>query len=264
MAMRSLNIAATGIEAQQLNVEVISNNISNVNTTAFKRQRAEFQDLLYQNLDRVGTNSSDAGTIVPAGIQLGLGVNTGAIFRINEQGALNQTENQFDVAISGKGYFQVELPTGDFGYTRAGAFALSQDGELVTAEGYIVSPGITIPIDAIGVTVNESGEVLATIAGEETATNVGQFDIVDFINPGGLQATGDNIFTETEASGAPIIGTAGEEGLGTIKQGFLEASNVDPVSEITSLIVAQRGFELNSQVIQASDEMMQTVNNARS
>ncbi|MCD6034614.1 MAG: flgG [Rickettsiales bacterium] len=261
--MRALSIAATGMQAQQLNVEVISNNIANINTTGFKRQRAEFQDLLYQNEQRVGTSSSAADTIVPTGVQIGLGVNTGAVYRINEQGELNQTENKFDVAIRGRGFFQVELPDGSFAYTRAGSFQVNGDGELVTVKGLRVSPGITIPNNTTDVTINESGEVLATIDGQIDPQNVGRIELSTFINEAGLQAIGDNFLLETAASGPAVVGNPGEEGVGGLLQGYLEASNVDPVREITSLIVAQRGYELNSKVIQAGDEMMQTANQAR-
>lgn len=259
--MRSLSIAATGMLAQQLNVDVISNNIANLNTTAFKRQRAEFQDLLYQSIQRVGTNAASDGTIVPAGVEVGLGVRPGAIYRISEQGSLVQTNNDFDVAISGRGFFQVDLPVGEPGYTRAGSFQVNADGDLVTAEGFPVAPGITVPADAIDVEINEDGEVLATIDGQTAPQNLGQLELVTFVNETGLEARGNNLFFETEASGTPTSGAPGTEGFGTVLQGFLEVSNVDAVSEITSLITAQRAFELNSRVITSGDEMLQTINN---
>src|SRR5690606_23362921 len=192
--MRSLNIAATGMLAQQLNVEVISNNIANMNTTAFKRQRAEFQDLLYQDMRRVGSASSDTGTIVPAGVQIGVGVKTAAVYRITEQGNLISTENTYDLAIQGKGFLKITLPNGDTAYTRAGSLSLSPDGQIVTADGYMVEPGITIPDGAISVTINASGEVLAKVQGQIAPQNVGQFTLANFANEAGLEPIGDNLF----------------------------------------------------------------------
>ena len=261
--MRSLDIAATGMLAQQLNVEVISNNIANMTTTAYKRQRAEFQDLLYQDQRRVGSTSSDAGTIVPSGIQLGLGVRPAAVYRIVEQGNLTITDNPFDLAINGPGYFTIELPSGDTGYSRAGSFQVSPDGELVTADGYIIQPGATIPTDALSVTINASGIVSAQIAGSTTEQQVGQVELAIFPNEAGLEALGDNLFLETTASGAATVGTPGAAGFGTIKQGALETSNVNVVNEITNLIAAQRAYEMNSKVIQASDEMMANASQLR-
>ncbi len=261
--MNSLDIAATGMLAQQLNVEVISNNIANMSTTGFKRQRAEFQDLLYQDLRRVGSESSDAGTVVPAGVQLGLGVQPAAVYRISEQGAMNITDNPFDVAINGKGFFQVELPSGDTAYTRSGAFQLSADGDLVTVDGYTIQPGITIPIDATSVTINDNGQVSVTLSGQVASQQVGQIELATFANEAGLQAIGDNLLLETTASGTATIGTPGSTGFGSVKQGLLEASNVNVVTEITDLITAQRAYEMNSRVIQASDEMMQSVTQLR-
>ena len=257
--MRSLNIAATGMLAQQLNVDVISNNISNMNTTGYKRQRAEFQDLLYQDLRRVGSASSEAGTIVPSGVQLGVGVRPAAIYRITQQGALTITDNPLDLAINGKGYFMIELPSGESAYTRAGTFQISPDGEIVTADGYPVQPGINIPSDAIGITINPAGEVSVNIDGQVADQVVGQIDLATFPNSAGLDAIGQNLFLETTASGGAVIGTPGTTGFGSIEQGALEASNVDVVSEITNLITAQRAYEMNSRVIQASDEMMSSV-----
>ena len=258
--MRSLNIAATGMQAQQTNVDVISHNLANQTTTGYKAQRAEFQDLIYQDLRRVGTNSSDVGTIVPTGVQIGLGVKTGAIYRNTEQGTVKQTEGPLDVAIQGKGYFQIEMPSGEIAYTRNGAFKLSPDGEIVTMDGFIVQPAIAVPEDAIDISINASGEVEVLVEGQIDPVNLGQLEIATFINPPGLQAIGDNMFLETPASGDPILGIAGEEGFGTVLQGYLENSNVNPVSEITALIVAQRAYEMNSKVITASDEMLQALN----
>ncbi len=261
--MRSLSIAATGMLAQQLNVEVISNNIANMNTTGFKRQRAEFQDLLYQTVERVGSTSSEAGTIVPAGVQIGLGVKAAAVYNISEQGNLQSTDNPLDVAISGAGYFQVTLPSGDTGYTRAGSFQLSPTGEIVTVDGFTVAPAITVPVNALQVTINPSGQVLVQLPNVVTQSVVGQFQLANFPNPAGLDPQGGNLFLETAASGAATTGTPGTTGLGQIEQGFVETSNVNTVTEITNLITAQRAYEMNSKVIQTSDEMLSTINRLR-
>lgn len=261
--MRALSIAATGMLAQQLNVEVISNNIANMNTTAFKRQRAEFQDLLYQDARTAGSTSSDAGTIVPSGIQLGLGVRTAAVYRMSGQGNLMSTENTFDLAIQGKGYFQVELPSGETAYSRAGSFQMSPTGEIVTADGYTVLPGITIPSNAAEITVNASGEVLVTLSGQVTPQNVGQIELASFANQVGLRAMGNNLFLETAASGTATTGVPGQVGFGTVLQAFLETSNVDVVIEITNLIRAQRAYEMNSKVIETADQMLQTASQLR-
>jgi len=261
--MRALNIATTGMIAQQFNVDTISNNIANINTTGFKRQRPEFQDLLYQDQRRVGTNSSDSGTVVPTGIQLGLGVRTAATYRINEQGALLLTDNQFDLALQGEGFFQITLPNGETAYSRDGSFQLSSDGTLVTADGFTVQPGITIPQNTIAVTVNQSGEVLATLDGQVQPQNVGQISLSVFPNVAGLDAIGNNLLLESPASGAAIAGVPGQDGYGTVLQGFLENSNVNSVQEITYLITAQRAYELNSKVIETADQMSQTATNLR-
>ncbi len=261
--MRALGIAATGMKAQEMNVAVISGNIANLGTTGYKRSRAEFQDLIYQNFTRSGTQSSDAGTIVPTGVQLGLGVKPGSVYRVNQQGTLVLTENKFDLALSGRGYFQITLPDGDIGYTRDGSFQVDATGTLVTSDGYVVSPGISVPQDAIDVDINQSGEVIVKIDGQQAAQNVGQIDLVTFINDAGLEAIGDNLFLETAASGTPTSGFANTDGFGIIEQGFLEQSNVDSVTEITMLITAQRAYELNSRVISTSDEMLQAVSQLR-
>jgi flagellar basal-body rod protein FlgG len=256
--MRALSIAATGMLAQQTNVEVIANNLANMNTTAYKMQRAEFQDLLYQNIERPGAASADTGAVLPAGIQIGVGVRTAATYRVTEQGNLASTNNPFDVAISGKGYFHIQMPDGTDAYTRAGSFALSPDGQLVTDKGYIVAPGLAIPQDALAVTVNGQGQVQVTVAGQNAPQTLGQIELARFPNEGGLQAMGDNLFVETAASGAVLAGLPGAPGYGTLQQGFLETSNVNAVSEITSLITAQRAYEMNSKVIAAADQMLQT------
>jgi len=257
--MRSLNIGATGMLAQQLNVEVISNNIANMNTTGYKRQRAEFNDLLYQNLRRVGSTSSDTGTIVPTGVQLGLGVKPAAVYRITEQGNITITDNPLDVAINGEGYFNVEMPSGETGYTRAGAFQLSPNGDLVTPDGYIIQPGITIPINATSISINSSGQVSVDIDGQIAPQVVGNIELATFPNPAGLDAIGDNMFLQTSASGQASVATPTSRGFGSLLQGALETSNVNVVAEITNLITAQRAYEMNSKVIQSSDEMMQSV-----
>jgi len=260
---RALHIAATGMNAQQLNVEVISNNIANVTTTGFKRQRAEFNDLLYQEFRRVGAPPTDDNTIVPTGIQLGLGVKPAAVVRIHEQGNFIKTDNDFDVALQGRGFFNITLPNGETAYTRAGNFGLNADGLIVTTDGFQVDPGVTIPDNAVAVTINRSGEVLVNIDGQVAAQNLGQFQLSNFVNEAGLQSIGDNLFLESESSGQPIQGVAGDPSFGTILQGFLESSNVNVVNEITGLITAQRTYEMNSQVIQAADEMLRTVSNIR-
>jgi flagellar basal-body rod protein FlgG len=257
--MRSLHIAATGMLAQQTNVEVISNNIANLSTTGFKKRRAEFQDLIYQNMRRVGSTSSDTGTVVPSGVQLGLGVKTAAVYRISEQGNLSQTDNRFDLAIRGPGYFQIELPSGETAYTRDGTFGLSPQGEIVTADGFRVLPGVQIPNQARDVTINANGEVLVKLDGQAALQNVGQIQTAIFANEAGLEAIGDNLFLETPASGQVQAGVPGAPGFGNIMQGFVETSNVNVVSEITSLITAQRAYEMNSKVITASDEMLSTL-----
>lgn len=257
--MSALAIASTGMLAQQYNVEIISNNLANMNTTAFKRQRAEFQDLLYQDLVRVGSQSSTTGTVVPSGVQLGVGVKLASVYRIGTAGSLSQTSNQLDLAIQGKGYFQVRLPTGETAYTRAGAFQMSPTGEIVTASGYTVEPGITVPNDTQSVTVNPSGEVIVKLAGQVALQNVGQLQLAAFPNEAGLEARGDNLYVESPSSGAAAIGTPGALGYGSVLQGYLENSNVNAVDEITSLISAQRAYEMLARVIEKADQMSGTL-----
>jgi len=261
--MRALGIAATGMMAQQTNVEVISNNIANMNTTAFQRARAEFTDLFYMNERRQGMQSTDEGNIVPAGIQIGLGVKTAAVRRVSVQGNLANTGNQYDLALQGRGYFMVDLPQGQVGYTRDGAFQKSPDGQLVTADGYVVQPGIAIPDNAKDVVVNQSGEVLAYVDGEAEPVNLGQIEISTFANEAGLVSIGDNMLQETAASGPPIAGVPGDPGFGNIRQKFLESSNVNSVQEITDLISAQRAYEMNSKVVETADQMFSTVTRMR-
>ena len=261
--MRALDIAGTGMQAQSTNVDVISNNIANMTTTGFTRRRAAFQDLIYQNLRRVGSNSSDTGSVVPAGAQVGLGVKTAAIYRISEQGNLQQTSNSLDLAIRGNGYLQVTLPSGETAYTRDGTLSLSPQGEIVTADGLVVQPGITIPANATSVTINTSGQVQAKIDGQTAPTTVGQLQLATFPNEAGLDAQGDNLFLQSAASGNPVTGVPASPGFGSVLQGFIETSNVNVVSEITNLITAQRAYEMNSKVITTSDQMLSTLTNLR-
>ncbi|MDB5441031.1 MAG: flgG [Caulobacteraceae bacterium] len=262
--MQALRTAATGMAAQQLNVEVISNNIANMNTVGFKRQRAEFEDLLYQTLERAGAQSSDAGTVVPTGVQIGGGVKAGSVYRVTEQGAMTPTSNKLDLAIKGRGYLQVQLPSGDTGYTRAGNLSVNDQGQMVTQDGYLIQPAITIPTDATDVSISKSGQVQVIQAGSPTPQTVGQIELANFVNEAGLDAQGDNLFLASGASGDAQTGAPGATGFGDIMQGYTEASNVDPVSEISALIVAQRAYEMNSKVITSADQMLQTVNQVHS
>lgn len=261
--MRSLDIGATGMLAQQMNVDVISNNIANMTTSGYKRQRAAFQDLIYQNLDRPGSTSTDSGTTMPSGLQMGLGVRTGAVYRLHSQGAIQITENNLDLAVTGEGMFQIQLPSGETAYTRDGTFQINENGEIVTVQGYLVDPGITIPADATSIDINASGEVLVKISGQTAIQNVGQLQLANFINQAGLEAIGDNMYLETDASGTATTGNPNEDEFGSIRQGALEQSNVNVVEEITLLIAAQRAYEMNSNVISTSDEMLQTVTQLR-
>jgi flagellar basal-body rod protein FlgG len=259
--MNSLQIAATGMMAQELNVEVISNNIANMRTTGFKRVRAEFQDLLYQDLRRVGATSSDSGTTVPTGIQIGFGVKTGATSRVMSQGALSNTEKELDVAIRGEGFFEISLPSGQTAYSRDGSFELDANGRLVTLDGYEVQPGITIPNNARSISINREGTIEVLVDGNNTPQQVGQLQLTRFVNKGGLEAIGDNLFLETPASGSPTQGAPGQAGFGDVLQKFLESANVNAVSELSDLISAQRAYEMNARVISASDEMMSATTN---
>ncbi len=252
-----MNIAATGMLAQQLNVEVISNNIANMSTTGFKRQRAEFQDLIYQNLERPGASTSDAGNIDPTGVQVGYGVKTGSVYRITEQGSMTRTDNKFDLAIDGRGYFQVLLPDGRTAYTRAGNFSSSPTGQIVTEDGYVVQPEIQIPDNAVDFSISPSGTVQALLPGQTAPQDLGQLTLATFVNAAGLEAIGDNLLVETAASGPATIGNPASTGFGSVNQNYVEASNVNPVFEISALIMAQRAYEMNSKVINTTDEMMQ-------
>jgi len=249
--------------AQQRNVEVVSNNLANMNTTGYMRRRTEFHDLLYQNLRRVGSTSSDAGTIVPSGVQLGLGVKLAAVYRIHEQGNLNPTDNAFDLALQGRGYFQIQMPNGDTSYTRDGTFQLNANGQIVTHDGYAVQPNITVPTNAVDVAINASGEVLVKLDGQVAYSNVGQIQTAIFPNDAGLESIGSNLYLETPASGTATTGTRGVTGYCTVVHGFLETSNVNVVEDISNLISAQRAYEMNSKVIQTSDQMMGTLTQMR-
>ncbi|MCC7267047.1 MAG: flagellar basal-body rod protein FlgG [Caulobacteraceae bacterium] len=262
--MQALRTAATGMAAQQLNVEVISNNIANMNTVGFKKQRAEFQDLLYQTIERAGAQSSDQGNIVPTGVQIGAGVKAGSVYRITQQGSLSNTGNIYDLAINGRGFFQVLMPSGETAYTRAGNFAVDGQGQIVTEDGYVVQPAITVPADATDVTVSKSGQVQVTQPGQPEPSVVGQLELATFLNERCLEAIGDNLFLETAASGAATVGTPGLEGMGVLLQGYTEASNVDAVAEISALIVAQRAYEMNSKVITTADQMLTVASQVKS
>ena len=259
--MRALHTAATGMMAQELNVQVISNNIANMRTTGYKRQRAEFQDLLYEHVSRVGTQTSDSGNILPAGIELGSGVKTAGTPRVMSQGNLLPTSKTYDVAIRGEGLFNILLPDGRTAYSRDGSFELDAQGRLVTAQGYVVQPGITIPQNATSVTINQQGQVTASIPGSTAQDVIGQINLTRFVNKAGLQAIGDNLFLETPASGPPQNGTPAAEGFGTLLQGNLEQANVEAVTEISDLIAAQRAYEMNAKVITASDQMLSATSN---
>jgi len=257
--MRVLSIAATGMAAQQLNVEVIANNIANINTTGFKRSRAEFTDLIYQSERLQGVSNRGQDSTVPEGVQLGLGVRTSAIRSLTTQGSLASTGNQLDMALSGKGWFQVTGPNGDTLYTRAGSFNTNNNGQIVTGDGYVIQPAMIIPTNATAVTVSQSGQVSITLANQTTPQQIGQINLATFPNDAGLNHLGGNLYQQTEASGTPVAGLPGDPGFATINQGYLESSNVDPVKEISDLISAQRAYEMNSKVITAADQMEQTV-----
>jgi flagellar basal-body rod protein FlgG len=260
--LRSLFTASTGMYAQQLNVDVIAHNLANVNTTGFKKSRAEFQDLIYQTIIQPGAPSDD-GTQYPSGIQVGLGVRPVAVAKFFTPGDIVNTGNSLDLAIDGEGFFQVTLPDGTVAYTRAGNFRVDRDGRIVTNDGYPIEPGITVPADATSITIGGDGRVTVTQPGTVAPVEIGTIELARFINPGGLRAIGKNLFLETDASGAPTTGTPGTEGRGTIVQGFLEMSNVNIVEELANLIIAQRAFDINSKAVQTSDEMLQTVSAMR-
>jgi len=261
--MKALHIAASGMAAQERNVEVISNNIANLRTTGFKRQRAEFQDMLYENVRRMGTSSSDDGTLVPTGVQIGSGVRLAATSRLHSQGNVANTNKDYDMAIQGEGFFQVQLPDGSTGYTRDGTFAVDPTGALVTVDGYRLQPSIVVPDNTRGVSISRQGVVEAQVGDNPQPRNLGQINLAVFTNTAGLEAIGDNFYLETAASGAPQISNPGDLGFGTVLQGYLEQSNVNAVSEIADIIAAQRAYEMNSRIISAADEMMSATSNLR-
>jgi len=255
--MGSLNISATGMLAQQLNVDVIANNIANLNTTAFKRQRPEFVDLLYQTEIQVGSTSTDGGTVIVSGAEFGTGVTVGSVYRIHEQGNVLRTGNDFDLAIEGKGFFQIQKPDGTTAYTRDGSFQLNANGQMVTSNGYTVLPGITIPNNAQSLTIGNDGTVSVTLPGQTAPQTVGQLQLANFVNPAGLDPKGQNLFAETASSGTPNTGAPNNNGMGALQQGFVETSNVNVVEELVQMIQTQRAYELNSKAVQTSDQMLQ-------
>lgn len=256
----ALWVAKTGLDAQQTRITVISNNLANVNTSGFKRDRPVFEDLLYQNVRQVGANSSQ-DTLLPSGMQVGTGVRVSASEKLFTQGNLLHTENSLDMAIQGNGFFQILMPDGTLGYTRDGTFQVNEQGQLVTSSGYPLQPAITIPEDALSVTIGNNGTVSVLSPGSAATTQVGDVQLADFVNPAGLQAIGQNLYLESAASGAPQTGTPGVTGYGSIQQGFVESSNVNVVEELVSMIEAQRAYEMNSKAISAADGMMQNLTN---
>ena len=259
--MRALFTAATGMMAQELNVQVISNNIANMRTTGYKRQRAEFQDLLYEHVRRIGTQTSEQGNILPVGVDLGSGVKTVGTPRLMTQGTLSQTGSDLDVAIRGEGFFKIQLPDGTYAYTRDGSFQMDAQGRIVTVQGNVVSPGITVPQNSLGLTINSQGQVSVTPQGTTSPTVIGQITMTRFINKAGLLAIGDNMFTETPASGTPQDGLPNIDGAGDLQQRNLEQANVEAVTEISDLIAAQRAYEMNGKVITAADQMLSATSN---
>ncbi len=253
--LRSLNTAATGMAAQQTNIDVVANNIANVNTTGFRRSRAEFQDLLYQTIRAPGGTAAD-GSRLPTGLQVGQGTRTVSTENIFTQGGMKQTGNPLDLAIEGSGFFQITRPNGELAYTRAGNLKTDAEGRLVTVDGFAIEPSITIPTDAVSVTISADGTISATQAGQNQAQEIGRLQLANFINPAGLRTIGRSLFIPTAASGEPIVACPGEEGIGTVAQGFLEGSNVEVVTEMIDLITSQRAYEINQRVIQAADEML--------
>ena len=260
--MRSLFTAATGMEAQRLNIDVVANNLANVNTTGFKRSRADFQDLLYQDEKTAGASAAE-GLQIPSGIQVGLGVRPVAVQKIFAQGDFASTGNPLDLVIEGGGFFQVPKPDGELAFTRSGSFKLNSDGRIVTSDGYPLEPTITIPTNTTSITVGTDGKITVTQPGNNTPTEVGRITLARFSNPAGLKSVGRNLYTPTDSSGEAITGNPGTDGMGTIGQGFLELSNVNVVEEMVNMIASQRAYEINSKAVQASDEMLQVINNLK-
>lgn len=260
--IRALYTAVTGMKAQEMNIDVMANNLANVNTVGFKRSRADFQDLLYQTLREPGAASS-ANTQIPTGLQVGLGARPVAVEKVFTEGDFEPTQRSLDVAIEGDGFLQVTQPNGNIAYTRAGSLQTDSQGRLVTADGYPIEPEITIPANTLTITIGSDGTVSVTTAGQTAPSQIGNIQLAKFLNPAGLSSMGRDLYTQTEASGEPTTGTPGQEGFGTISQGFLEQSNVDIVQELTQMIVAQRAYEVNSKAVQSADEMLQTANNMK-
>ena len=260
--IRSLWTSATGMQAQALNLDVISNNLANVNTSGFKKSRAEFQDLLYETIHPAGTSSSQ-DTEVPSGIQLGHGTRPSSVLKLFSQGSMENTQNELDLAIEGDGFFQIGLPNGETGYTRDGSFKLDRDGRIVNSDGFALEPEITIPTDALSISIGMDGTVSVLQAGDSVPSEIGTIELARFVNPAGLISMGKNLFIISQASGDEMTGTAGENGLGTLAQGFLEMSNVSVVDEMVNMITAQRAYESNSKAIQAADDMLQLANNVK-
>lgn len=258
--MPALSVAKTGLDAQQTRMSVIANNLANANTTGFKRGRAIFEDLLYQNVRQAGAQSSQSSQL-PSGLALGTGVQTVATEKLFTQGNLSQTGNTLDVAIQGRGFFQISLPDGTVAYSRDGSFQVNSQRQLVTSEGYVLQPGITLPANTLTITIGSDGVMSALVAGASAPTQIGNVQLADFVNPSGLQPRGQNLFSETAASGSPQTATPGQSGLGTLVQGAVETSNVNIVEELVSMIETQRAYELNSKAIQTADQMLQYVNN---
>ncbi len=260
--MRALWTAASGMQAQQKNIDVVAHNLANVNTTGFKKSRADFQDLVYQNLKSSGSPSTSS-TEVPTGVQIGLGTRLAAVSKIFSTGDLTQTGNELDMAIEGDGFFQIQQPDGTTAYSRAGAFKKDSQGRVVTSDGYPLLPEIVIPSNATKINIGNDGTVSVTQSGQTTATTVGSIQLSLFSNPSGLSSLGKNLFQQTDSSGSPTTGTPGQNGLGTISQGYLEMSNVSVAEEMVNMIVGQRAYEINSKAVQTADEMLQTANNLR-
>ncbi len=260
--IRSLWTSATGMQAQALNLDVIANNLANVNTAGFKKSRAEFQDLLYETLRPAGTSSSQ-DTQVPTGIQIGHGTRPSTVLKIFSQGSMENTKNELDLAIEGDGFFQIILPNGETAYTRDGSFKLDSDGRIVNSDGFALEPEISIPSDALSISVGIDGTVSVLQAGDSIPSEIGTIELARFVNPAGLISTGRNLYITSEASGDEMTGTPSEDGLGSLAQGFLEMSNVSVVDEMVSMITAQRAYEVNSKSIQTADEMLQMANNIK-
>ena len=260
--LRALFTGATGMQAQQLNVDVIANNLANVSTIGFKKSRADFQELLYETIIPAGAPSAQ-GNEIPTGLQIGAGVRPASTSRIFTEGEFKRTDNELDVAIEGDGFFQVTLPTGETAYTRSGAFKVNSTGAVVTSEGFLISPNVTIPTTALNITISTDGTVSVINAGTTAPAQVGQLQLVKFQNPAGLSSQGRNLLLETTASGTPITGTPGLQGFGTLAQGFIENSNVQVVDELVGLIESQRAYEINSRTVQTADEMLRTVSDLK-